>query len=173
MKSVMLGQPLLPWLFPSSFLFFFFLLLPFFLLFPCPAGTASFQCLHPDAARGCRPSPRIVEGKSKAGVSPGMSPPAQLESGPPLKGMQCKEQACAILTPKQLGIPHLPPERAGEPRMQDRTQAEASSPPPAPWGIALVAPPRPAPVAQGLFSAVGPWSTARLQSLYEVGCIIT
>lgn len=52
--------------------------------------------------------------------------------------------------------------------MQDEASAKASTP-----GTALVAPLRPAPMAEGLFSAVVPQCIARLQSLYEVGCIIT
>lgn len=111
-----------------------------------------------------------------------MSPPVQSpelstadvqNQAHPCKGMQCKQWTCAGLTLKQLGTPHLHPKRAGEPGMQDGVQAEASNPPPAPQGTALVAPARLAPLAQGLLSAVGARRIARLQSLYEVGCIIT
>lgn len=132
-----MGQPLPPWLFPGSFLF---MIIFFLLLLLCPTSSTSFQCLHLGAARGCPPSPRIVGGKSKAGVSSGVSPPAQplglstadavQNQAQPCKGVQRKEQACASLTPKQLGTPHLPPKWAGEPGMQDR----ASGPPPASQG---------------------------------------
>lgn len=154
-----------------------------FPLLPLPPPLCCWQCLHPDAARGCHPCLRIVGDKTKAADSSGISPPVQSlglsmanvvqNQAHPCKGVQYKEWACAGLTPKQLGTPQLHPKRAGEPGMQDGVQAEASNPPAAPQGTALVAPPRPAPMAHGLLSAVGPRRIARLQSLYEVGCIIT
>lgn len=106
--------------------------------------------------------------------SPGLSTADVVQNqAHPCEGVQCKEWGRVGLTPKQLGTPPLHPKRAGEPGMQDGVQAEASNPRPAPQGTALVAPPRPAPVAQGLLSAAGARRIARLQSLYEVGCIIT
>lgn len=106
---------------------------------PLPPPLCCWQRLHINAAY-----PRTVRDKTKAGDSPGMSPPVQSlglstadvvqNQAHPCKGVPCKKWACAGLTPKQLGTPHLHPKRAGEPGMQDGVQAEASNPPPAPWG---------------------------------------
>lgn len=62
-----------------------------------------------------------------------------------------------------------PPSGLGSPACR----TEPAALPQHPKGGASVAPLRLVPVAQGLLSAVGPRRIARLQSLYEVGCIIT
>lgn len=135
---------------------------PQLLPLPPPLPLSCWQHLLPvPSPGGCHPSPGIVGGKARQGAPQGpptlgLSPSAQLlgfsaadvvQNRPcPCKGMQCKGWACAGLTPKQLGTPHPPPERVGEPGIWDRAQAEASVPPPAPQGLGLVASPRPAPM---------------------------
>lgn len=96
-------------------------------LFPLPPPLCCWQCLHADAAY-----PRTVRDKSRAADSPRISPPVQplglstadevQNQTHPCKGVQCKEWACASLTPKQPGTPHLHPKRAGEPGMQDEAR---------------------------------------------------